>query len=176
MTKTHSSILVCLFALLPSWAHAHEGEAGAKKSGPVRKEQQEWGIAGEAKAARRTIEMAMTDQMRFVPDKIAVAEGDTVRFVFRNRGKMLHEFVLGTRQKLEDHAGLMNKFPGMEHDEPYMAHVAPGKTGEIVWTFNRPGDFDFACLVPGHYQAGMGGRIRVAARRQKADSHSTHQQ
>ena len=50
----------------------------------------------------------------------------------------------------------MVKFPNMEHDEPYMAHVAPGKTGEIVWTFNRAGDFDFACLIAGHYQAGHG--------------------
>jgi uncharacterized cupredoxin-like copper-binding protein len=51
----------------------------------------------------------------------------------------------------------------MEHDEPYMAHVGPGKTGEIVWTFNRAGDFDFACLIAGHYQAGMVGKVKVAA-------------
>jgi len=42
-----------------------------------------------------------------------------------------------------------------------MAHVAPGKTGEIVWTFNRAGEFDFACLIPGHYDAGMVGKIKV---------------
>jgi uncharacterized cupredoxin-like copper-binding protein len=40
--------------------------------------------------------------------------------------------------------------------------VAPGKTGEIVWTFNRAGQFDFACLIAGHYQAGMIGKITVA--------------
>ena len=56
----------------------------------------------------------------------------------------------------------MVKFPNMEHDEPYMAHVKPGESGEIVWTFNRPGDFDFACLIAGHYQAGMVGKIKVA--------------
>ena len=59
---------------------------------------------------------------------------------------------------------LMLKFPNMEHDEPYMAHVPAGKTAEIIWTFNRPGDFDFACLIPGHYQAGMKGTINVSAR------------
>ena len=42
-----------------------------------------------------------------------------------------------------------------------MVHVAAGKSGEIVWTFNRAGEFDFACLIPGHFQAGMVGRIRV---------------
>jgi uncharacterized cupredoxin-like copper-binding protein len=85
--------------------------------------------------------------------------------VHRNRGKVMPEFVLGTRQDLEEHAALMVRFPDMEHDEPYMAHVGPGKTGEIVWTFNRAGEFDFACLIPGHYQAGMVGKVRVLDKR-----------
>jgi uncharacterized cupredoxin-like copper-binding protein len=71
--------------------------------------------------------------------------------------------VLGTREELDAHAALMVKFPGIEHDEPYMAHVPPGKTGEIIWTFNRAGDFDFACLIAGHYQAGMVGKVKVTA-------------
>jgi uncharacterized cupredoxin-like copper-binding protein len=71
--------------------------------------------------------------------------------------------VLGTKKELDEHAALMAKFPNMEHDEPYMAHVGPGKTGEIIWTFNRPGEFDFACLIPGHYQAGMVGKVKVIA-------------
>ena len=66
-----------------------------------------------------------------------------------------------TQADLDEHAALMVKFPGMEHDEPYMAHVAAGQTGEIVWTFNRAGEFDFACLIAGHYQAGMVGKIVV---------------
>lgn len=73
--------------------------------------------------------------------------------------------MIGTRKELEEHAALMVKFPNMEHDEPYMAHVQPGKTGEIVWTFNRAGDFDFGCLIPGHFQSGMVGKIRVARAR-----------
>jgi uncharacterized cupredoxin-like copper-binding protein len=105
----------------------------------------------------------MTDAMRFTPDRIEVRQGDTVRFVVRNTGKVMHEFVIGTRKELDGHAALMVKFPDMEHDEPYMAHVAPGQTGEIVWTFNRAGDFDFACLIAGHFQAGMVGRIQVAS-------------
>ena len=128
----------------------------------------EWGIAGDAKAAKRTIEVKMGDDMRFTPDKIQLTEGDTIKFVFRNHGKVLHEFVLGTKKYLAGHAALMMKFPGMEHDEPYMAHVSPGNTGQIVWTFNRPGEFDFACLIPGHFQAGMVGKVRVTARRPEA--------
>jgi uncharacterized cupredoxin-like copper-binding protein len=106
----------------------------------------------------------MGDDMRFTPDRLEVRQGETVRFVLRNHGKLMHEFVIGTRKELDEHAALMIKFPGMEHDEPYMAHVAPGKTGEVIWNFNRPGEFDFACLIAGHYSAGMMGRIKVVAK------------
>ena len=73
--------------------------------------------------------------------------------------------VIGTKAENAKHAELMIKFPNMEHDEPYMAHVNPGKTGEIIWNFNRPGEFEFACLIAGHYQAGMVGQVVVTARR-----------
>lgn len=142
-------------------ALAHEGSDHGKQ-GPVRKEQKDWGIAGDAKAARRTIEISMSDEMRFTPDTIAVRRGETVRIVVRNEGRLLHEFVLGTKKELDAHAALMVKFPGMAHDEPYMAHVPAGQTGQIVWTFNRAGEFDFACLIAGHYQAGMVGKVSVA--------------
>lgn len=143
-----------------SLALAH-GEAEHAKPRQAKFEQKPWGIAGNAKAAGRTIEIRMTDDMRFTPDRIEVRQGETIRFIHKNNGAAMHEFVLGTNAELDEHAALMKKFPGMEHDEPYMAHVAPGKQGEIVWTFNRSGEFDFACLLPGHYEAGMAGKIRV---------------
>jgi uncharacterized cupredoxin-like copper-binding protein len=87
--------------------------------------------------------------------------GETIRFVVRNDGKAMHEMVIGTIQELKAHAELMRKFPGMEHDEPYMAHVAPGEEGEIVWQFTRAGEFYYACLIPGHLEAGMIARIFV---------------
>jgi uncharacterized cupredoxin-like copper-binding protein len=105
----------------------------------------------------------MSDTVRFAPARIAVERGETVRFVARNHGKLMHEFVIGTQAENGRHAALMQKFPGMEHDEPYMAHVPPGETGQIVWTFNRAGQFEFACLIAGHYQAGMVGTITVSA-------------
>ena len=148
--------------LLATPARAHGDEAHAKK-GPVRKEQKDWGIAGDAKNVKHSIAVGMADNMRFTPDKIAVQQGETVKFVARNTGKVMHEFVIGTKAENGKHAEMMVKFPTMEHDEPYMAHVPPGKTGEIVWTFNRAGEFEFACLIAGHYQAGMVGMIVVAA-------------
>jgi len=149
-----------LAAASPVFAHEEQKHAG-KQAVAVVKEQKPWGIAGEAKAVTRTIEVGMTDAMRFTPDRIEVKQGETIRFVIRNRGKLLHEFVIGTKAELDAHAALMVKHPNMEHDEPYMAHVAPGKTGRIVWTFNRAGDFDFACLIAGHYSAGMVGKLVV---------------
>jgi hypothetical protein len=88
-------------------------------------------------------------------------------FVVKNAGKMMHEMVIGTRKELDEHAVLMIKFPNMEHDEPYMAHVDAGKQADIIWHFNRPGEFEFACLIAGHYQAGMRGKITVRASRLK---------
>ena len=174
MIPPRSKVVAALLAFLPIFANAHEGKDHSEKSGPVRKEQKEWGIAGDAKAVKRTIKMKMSDMMRFTPDQLNVNEGDTIKFVFENDGKIMHEFVLGTKQQLDEHAAVMTRFPNMEHDEPYMAHVPPGKVREIVWTFNRAGDFDFACLIPGHYQAGMAGKIKVEARSLKGDRHSTH--
>ena len=134
--------------------------AAGAHAGPL-KEQKDWGIAGDAKAVTRTIRVVMSDDMRFSPDRIEVKAGETLRFVHRNSGKVLHEFVLGTKQELDAHAAMMAKYPKMKHDEPYMIHVPPGQSRNMVWTFNRPGTFDFACLIPGHYQAGMTGTIVV---------------
>jgi uncharacterized cupredoxin-like copper-binding protein len=131
------------------------------------KVQTEWGIAGERRDAHRVVEVGMGDDMRFRPARIEVHEGETLRFVLRNHGAVMHEFVLGTTSELEAHAARMKAMPEMEHDAPYMAHVAPGKAGEIVWAFNRPGRFRFACLIPGHYDAGMVGEVVVTAAPQR---------
>lgn len=153
-----TSLLLAAFCA-PALSH---GEAhGSAKPAAVAKEQKPWGIAGDARSARRTIAIRMSDDMRFTPARIEVKQGETVRFRIHNAGKVMHEMVIGTRQELDAHAELMKKHPGMEHDEPYMSHVAPGKRGELVWNFNRPGTFQFACLIPGHYEAGMVGTIVV---------------
>ena len=144
-------------------ATAHGDDKRPAKTGAVKKEQMDWGIAGDARQAKRSLEVGMADSMRFTPERIAVKQGETVRFVVRNYGKQLHEFVIGTQAENRKHAELMLKFPNMEHDEPYMAHVTAGKSHKLIWTFNRAGTFDFACLIAGHYQAGMVGKITVLA-------------
>ena len=144
----------------PALAHGDK----AMKASPVVKEQKPWGIAGDLKGVKRTVTLTMDDKMRFTPDALSFKEGETVRFIVKNKGKLLHEMVIGTRAELDAHAALMEKFPNMAHDEPYMAHVDPGKQGGLVWTFNRPGNFEFACLVAGHFAAGMKGTISVSAR------------
>jgi uncharacterized cupredoxin-like copper-binding protein len=157
-------VVLALFAATgATYAHG-DGGHGDKPGAAVKKEQTSWGIAGDPGAAKRTIEIRMLDKMRFEPATIRVKQGETVKLAMTNTGAVLHELVLGTPQELEAHAAMMRKFPNMEHDEPYMAHVAPGMTGGIVWNFNRAGEFDFACLVAGHYEAGMVGKITVEPR------------
>ncbi|MBL8523450.1 MAG: cupredoxin family protein [Betaproteobacteria bacterium] len=150
-------------AVLSGTAHAHDGKHAKKPAAAAKKEQKDWGIAGDARDVKRTIRIVMSDNMRFTPDRFDVKQGETVHIEMKNEGKLLHELVIGTKKELDEHAALMLKFPDMEHDEPWMAHVPAGKSGSLVWTFNRAGDFDFACLIAGHYQAGMVGKIRVTA-------------
>lgn len=156
--------LIALVSFSAIGAFAHGNEDHSKKPAAVKKEQKPWGIAGEIKAVTRTITVGMGDNMRFTPDRVDVKLGETIKFIIQNNGKILHEFVIGTKKELDEHAAMMVKFPTMEHDEPYMAHVAAGKKGQIIWQFNKAGDFDFACLIAGHYQAGMVGKIKVSAR------------
>lgn len=109
----------------------------------------------------QTVTISMADTMTFTPSELSVNAGEVVRFVVKNDGALQHEFVLGTADSLQEHAELMIKFPNMEHDEPYMAHVDPGKELEIVWQFTESGNFEFGCLLPGHFQAGMKGKVSV---------------
>ena len=159
-TITRMSLLLMPLVAVRAWAH---GDAHTQKTREAKPEQKPWGIAGTRHAVGRTLEVHMTDNMRFSPDRLTVRQGETIRLLIRNKGKMLHELVIGTRQELDEHAALMLRHPNMEHDEPYMAHVAPGKTGQIIWHFNRAGEFEFACLIAGHYQAGMVGKLIVTA-------------
>ena len=160
--------LVATAALLAgtgaAWAHGNAPHGAAPKAA-LPAQQQDWGIAGSPQAVQRTITLRMGDDMRFAPAHVELREGETVRLVVHNQGQLLHEIVLGTQASLAQHAEMMLKHPGMEHDEPYMAHVKAGRKGDLVWTFNRPGRFDFACLIPGHYQAGMVGTINVLPRK-----------
>ena len=165
ITRQLAHLVFIGVAMLAGHAHAH-GDAHSKKTTKrvAQAEQKDFGIAGNRSRVSRTVAFEAHDSMRFSPSEIDVKQGETIRFVIRNPDKLMHEMVIGTMQELEEHSELMKKFPDMEHEEPHMAHVAPGKTGEIVWTFNRPGTFHFACLIAGHLEAGMVGKIIVSAR------------
>lgn len=144
------------------------------------------GQPGTAAEASRTIEVTLND-MYFEPESIAVKAGETVRFVVKNAGGLLHEFNIGTAAMHEKHQAKMqlmmdhgmltptginqemanmdhSSMPGMEglgHQDPNSVLVAPGETKELVWTFSGDAQLEFACNVPGHYGAGMVGEIRL---------------
>ena len=134
------------------------------------------GKPGVAAKVSRTIKVDMTDAMRFSASNIAVRQGETIRFVASNSGKVKHEMVLGTEKELKEHYEVMKKNPEMEHADGNMVTVAPGKTGEIIWQFTKAGKVDFACLQPGHYDAGMKGFVTVAGSKigAKTDGHGDH--
>lgn len=143
-------------------AHSNEDHtAKPKKFDASKVEDTTFGREGDPAKATRTIRVEMSDAMRFTPADITIKRGETVKLVATNKGQVLHEMVLGTSDELKKHADMMKKFPGMEHDEPHMAHVKPGNSGEIVWQFTKAGEFQLACLIPGHFEAGMVGKVIV---------------
>ncbi len=154
-----------ILGIASTGAFAHSEKPHSKKFSAIQlSEEKAFGKAGDPKKVTRTVTFHMTDKMRFDPSQITVQQGETIRFIAKNGGKIMHEMVIGTMKDLKEHAEQMKKFPNMEHDEPYMAHVAPGKSEEIIWQFTKAGDFDFACLIAGHFDAGMVGKVKVVAR------------
>ena len=154
------SAVCSMFVFGAARAHGDKHPAPAKID-YSKAEQMPFGIAADPKKAARTMRIEMADTMRFTPAEVRVKQGEVVRFVEKNNGKVMHEMVLGTMDELKKHAELMKKHPGMEHDEPHMAHVAPSKTGEMGWRFTQAGTFYYGCLIPGHFEAGMIGKVIV---------------
>ena len=146
---------VVAISLIPAGALADVGHGHGKEDSAV-------GRPGDPKNISMTVKVEMSDTMRFTPARIAVSRGQTIRFLVTNTGKIRHEMVLSTAAELKAHAALMRKFPAMEHADPNQITVEAGKTGEIVWQFTKSGTFDFACLEPGHFEAGMTGKVIVA--------------
>jgi len=149
-------------AITVGLVHARGEKSHASKGIDYSKaEEHAFGRAADPKKAKRSVRVEMVDQMRFLPAEITVKRGDIVRFVPVNKGQVLHEMVLGTMDELKKHAEMMKKHPGMEHDEPHMVHVAPGKQGVMGWQFTKAGEFFYGCLIPGHLEAGMVGKVTV---------------
>ena len=147
-------------------AQAHEGQGDDHGVTP-------YGHPGTAQHVTQTLNLTMSDQMKFNPDHLDIKLGQTVRLHIRNGGQIAHEFVMGTREDLREHAEMMKQMPNMQHSDASSIRVAPGQTGDIVWTFDKPGDFWFACLIPGHFESGMEGTIHVGPRT-AGPSHEAH--
>jgi len=161
MQRTLIAVLASMaFLSAPAFAHG-DAKHEKKSSKPISTEEKDFGREGDPTKVSRTVRIDMSDKMRFTPASLTIKQGETVKFVAKNGGKVMHEMVIGSMKELKEHAEMMRKHPTMEHDEPYMAHVAPGKTETMVWQFTKAGEFNFGCLVPGHFEAGMVGKIVV---------------
>ena len=177
---TAAAILFAVSAHAAPGAPGHRDAPTAKSAdghGHDHGEASAIGAPGEAAKVSRTVNVDMTDSMRFNPASISAKQGETIRFVVKNSGQIKHEFVLGTDKELKEHYAMMLKMPEMEHADANQVTVAPGKTGEVIWQFTKAGKIDFACLQPGHYDAGMKGFVNVAAgagAAKKAASHGEH--
>lgn len=122
------------------------------------------GEPGNPKQSARIVTVIMTDDdgtMRYSLDRLDVKKGEQIRFIIQNKGALRHEFTLASVQDNNKHAEIMKKYPDMEHDDPNGKTVDPGKTTEILWRFSKSGTFEFACLIPGHREAGMHGTVAV---------------
>lgn len=166
--KFKSIFAIASSMLLASTAFASGNHAGGHGDSEA------IGKPGKAANAKRTITVDMTDAMRFTPDSIMVKQGETIKFIVKNSGKVKHEMVLGTEKELKEHYEVMKKNPEMEHADENQVTVQPGKSGEIIWQFTKAGKVNFACLQPGHYDAGMKGAVMVGGKAMADDSHTKH--
>ena len=151
VTVAAVAILLTTWALSVTSAHENHGTFSA-------------GEPGDPKRPARVIKVKMFEdgkKMMFEPARIEVRRGEQIRFVLENDGDEDHEFVLATIKENQKHGELMKKFPDMEHDDPNAKRVMTYGNGELLWKFSKRGEFEFACLIPGHYEAGMHGTIIV---------------
>jgi uncharacterized cupredoxin-like copper-binding protein len=162
VTMFRGIAVVLVLGAFANFAHA-QGHSGHQSHDTA------FGRKGDPKKVSRTIDVDMSDTMRFAPSELTIKQGETIRFRVKNSGKVMHEMVLGTMQDLKAHADMMKKQPGMAHDESSMVHVPPGKSLMLVWQFTKAGEFHYGCLVPGHFEAGMLGTLTVTPQ-----GHSSH--
>ncbi len=161
MTTTPFRLTVATLTLLASAGLASAGPGGA---GHGHDDETAYGKPGDPKKPSRLVQVVMSERdgkMLFIPDRIEVRRGEQIKFALRNNGELDHEIVVATLEDNLKHAIEMQKNPDMEHDDPNAKRLSPKKTGEIVWAFTKPGEFDFSCLIPGHREAGMTGKVIV---------------
>lgn len=142
--------------LRPAFAHSGHADHAAKSF--------EAGEPGDPKKPFRTVEILMKDEsgrMSYTPDRIEVKKGDQIKFIIKNVGVVDHEFLIDSLKNNAQHKLEMEKNPDMQHEEPNGVRLKPGETKEILWRFSKTGTFEFACLLPGHYESGMKGVVAI---------------
>lgn len=159
----YKQILATTWALLLATVLATAGP-GQKGHSHSHGDESDYGQPGDKNKPSRTIVVQMQEaggKMVFIPDVFQIRRGEQIKFVLRNVGAIEHEFVLGTKQEIDAHAEEMKKNPDMEHDDPQSKRLKAKENGEIYWRFTKAGEFEFACLIPGHRELGMHGKIFV---------------
>ena len=139
------------------------------------------GEPGQLNEVDRTIEIKMFDNY-YEPNQIDIKKGETVKFVVKNMGELVHEFNIATKEMHIKHQPEMLKMVAMEillgdridikkmkeaaKSDHSMAHshsnsvlLEPNKIGELIWKFTTNTSLEAACNVPGHYQSGMVAKI-----------------
>jgi uncharacterized cupredoxin-like copper-binding protein len=109
----------------------------------------------------KVVQVRLLDSMRIEPAQIEVGSGQTVKFVVTNAGQTRHELGIGTHDEQAAHAEMMLADPDMKHEDGSIVALEPGQTKELIWRFGKPGRYEAACQVPGHYHAGMMSTIVV---------------
>lgn len=155
------TVAMVLFAAAPALATGmHSGTDGSHEMMIV-------GQPGMAAKVDRTIAISMVENedgsMAFDPVSVTVKQGETVRFALTNEGEYDHEFVMDTHKGVMEHKMTMESMPEMRHADQNAIRIGPQGNGEIVWAFTSVGKFEFACLIPGHYELGMKGALTVTA-------------
>lgn len=172
MKTVISTFAAAILVLAPvAWtaANAH-GTSGHGGMAAMQSEASAWGHPGKAGAVDRTIRIKAEDSMRFVPAKLTIKAGQTVKFVITNVGKLKHGLVLGPKSEQKEHEKEMEAMmhsgkTHMGHSDPNEVTLPPGTTKTLIWTFTKPGTYQYACHEPGHYAAGMFGTLTVTGKK-----------
>jgi len=137
----------------------HGGGHNDKQGSPV-------GVPASAAKATKTIQVTTTDNMRYqFSSDLDLKAGEIVKFVVTNKGKISHEFSVGDKKEQKSHQAMMAKMPNMVHQDGNTVTVKPGETKELTWQFTGNAKVVFACNIPGHFEAGMFAKAKVAAAR-----------
>jgi uncharacterized cupredoxin-like copper-binding protein len=95
---------------------------------------------------------------KFSIDTVHLYAGTTARFLIRNDDPIHHEFIVGDAQV---HARHQRGSEAVHPPVPGEVSVGPGELGETFYRFARPGPYQFACHLPGHFAFGMHGWVVV---------------